>query len=187
MKERMDRRQRGTRAAGPVAGRLGLLLLGAGLLGAATAMPGRAQVVVSERAAGTSMRTNVFGLGVAGGPATGLGLSFRHHLPSQFSYQIIGGILKATDRLYYSVGTELQYDLARPPGMRFYAAGGLSYFYAGVGGNNDMKGPARAGLGIGIETGLPSGFNVSADFLFTYFTDGTVLPLPQLGLHYYFF
>ncbi len=87
-----------------------------------------AQVVVANRGSETSMRTNVFGLGFAGGPATGLGLSFRHHLPSPFSYQLIGGIIKATDRLYYSVGTEFQYDLSRTSVIRFYAAGGLSYY-----------------------------------------------------------
>lgn len=149
--------------------------------------PATAQVIVPDRGQGTSLRTSVFGLGFAVGPATGLGLSFRHHLPSPFSYQIVGGIIKATDRLYYSVGAEVQYDLSRTPVMRFYAAGGMSYFYAGVSGNNEMKGPGRVGAGIGIETGLPSGFNISADVLFTYFTDGTVLPLPQLGLHYYFY
>ncbi len=149
--------------------------------------PAPAQVVVPDRGQGTSMRTSVFGLGFAGGPATGLGLSFRHHLPSPFSYQIIGGVLKATDRLLYSVGGEVQYDLSRTPVMRFYAAGGMSYFFAGVSGNNEMKGPGRVGVGVGIESGLPSGFNVNADVLFTYFTDGTVLPLPQLGLHYYFY
>ncbi len=160
-----------------------LLLLAAML----TARPATAQVVISTGGGQTAMRTNVFGVGFAGGPATGLGISFRHHLPSPFSYQVVAGIIKATDRLYYSLGTELQYDLSRMPGMRFYAAGGMSYFYSGVSGNNDMKAPARAGLGIGVESGLPSGFNLSGEILFTYFTDGTVLPLPQIAFHYYFF
>ncbi len=147
----------------------------------------KAQVVVSERGRETSMRTNVFGLGFVGGPATGLGLSFRHHLPSPFSYQLIGGIIKATDRLYYSAGVEFQYDLSRTSVIRFYAAGGMSYFFSGVSGHNDMVAPTRAGIGLGAETETGSGFHVNGDLLFTYFSDGTVLPLPQIGFHYYFY
>ena len=146
-----------------------------------------AQVVVSERGSETSMRTDVFGLGFVGGPATGLGLSFRHHLPSPFSYQIVGGIIKATDRLYYSVGTEFEYDLSRTSVIRFYAAAGLSYFYSGISSHNDMTAPTRMGIGIGAETTAGRGFHVNGDLLFTYFSDGTVLPLPQIGLHYYFY
>ena len=147
----------------------------------------RSQVVVSRQGSETSMRTTVFGLGFAGGPATGLGLSFRHHLPSPFSYQLIGGIIKATDRLYYSVGGEFQYDLSRTSAIRFYAAGGLSYYFSGISGHNDMVAPSRAGLGIGAETATGSGFHLNGDLLFTYFSDGTVLPLPQIGFHYYFY
>ncbi len=149
--------------------------------------PSEAQVVVSERGSATSMRTNVFGLGFVGGPTTGLGLSFRHHLPSPFSYQLVGGIIKATDRLYYSVGAEFQFDLSRTSVVRFYAAGGLSYFYSGISGHNDMVAPTRIGIGIGAETEAGGGFHVNGDLLFTYFSDGTVLPLPQIGFHYYFY
>ena len=82
----------------------------------------------------------------------------------------------------------MPFDLNRTTDLRFYAAGGLSYFFAGVEGHNEMKGPGRIGLGVGVETGLRgSGFNISGDLLFTYFTDGTVLPLPQLAIHYYFY
>ena len=146
------------------------------------------QAVITDRAQEAGMRRNVFGLGFAGGPASGLGISFRHHLPSTISYQLIGGVIKATDKLHYSIGTEIQFDLNRTTDLRFYAAGGLSYFFAGVEGHNEMKGPGRIGLGVGVETGLRgSGFNISGDLLFTYFTDGTVLPLPQLAIHYYFY
>lgn len=147
----------------------------------------QAQVSVSDYNHATPMRTNVFGLGFAAGPATGLGLSFRHHLPSQLSYQVIGGIIKATDRLYYSFGGELQYDLSRNQDVRFYAAGGASCFYSGEHGHNDMDAPGRCGIGIGAETSMRSGFNINGEILFTYFSDGVVLPLPQIGIHYYFF
>ncbi len=146
-----------------------------------------AQVMVVDRSRETPLKTDVFGLGFAGGPASGVGISFRHHLPSQFSYQLIGGVFRATDRLYYSVGSEFQYDVSRSSFVRFYAAGGVSYFFSGLSGHNDMEGPFRAGIGLGAETQFASGFHISGDLLFTYFGDGMVLPLPQIGFHYYFY
>jgi len=145
-----------------------------------------AQVVMPERGAAADMKRSVFGLGFAGGPASGLGLSFRHHLPSVMSYQIIGGIIKVDDRMSYSIGGEVQMDLARTEVVRFFAAGGVSYFYSGKASHNEMDGPGRIGLGLGGELYAKSGIHTSLELLFTYFNDGTVLPLPQLGFHYYF-
>jgi len=146
----------------------------------------RGQVVVPNAGGGPGLRQSVFGLGLFGGPAGGLGLSFRHHLPSAVSYQITGGIIKVDDKLSYDIGAEAQFDLARGPAGRFYAAAATAYFFSGRGGVNDLEGPGRVGLGVGGETAVGYGFNVSGDLLFTYFTDGTVLPLPQIGFHYYF-
>jgi hypothetical protein len=145
-----------------------------------------AQVVMPERDGAADMRKSVYGLGFSGGPASGLGLSFRHHLPSIVSYQIIGGIIKVDDRMSYSVGAEVQVDLARSEVVRFFAAGGLSYFYTGKTSRNDMDGPGRIGAGLGGELYAGTGVHVALELLFTYFNDGTVLPLPQVGFHYYF-
>lgn len=146
----------------------------------------RAQVVMPERDAASDMKKSVFGLGFSGGPASGLGLSFRHHLPSIVSYQIIGGIIKVDDRMSYSIGAEVQVDLARSEVVRFFAAGGVSYFYTGRTSHNDMDGPGRLGVGLGGELYAGTGVHTALELLFTYFNDGTVLPLPQLGFHYYF-
>lgn len=148
--------------------------------------PTRGQVVVPNTGSGPGLRQSAFGLGLFGGPAGGLGLSFRHHLPSAVSYQITGGIIKVDEKLSYDIGAEAQLDLARGPAGRFYAAAATAYFFSGSGGVNDMKGPGRVGLGVGGEATAGYGFHVSGDLLFTYFTDGTVLPLPQIGFHYYF-
>jgi hypothetical protein len=145
-----------------------------------------AQVVMPDRDAAADMKRSVFGLGFAGGPASGLGLSFRHHLPSIASYQIIGGIIKVDDRMSYSIGAEVQMDLARTEAARFFAVGGVSYFYSGKTSHNEMDGPGRIGVGLGGEVHAASGIHTSLELLFTYFNDGTVLPLPQLGFHYYF-
>jgi hypothetical protein len=103
------------------------------------------------------------------------------------SYGITGGIIKVEDRLSYSVGTEVQYDLVRGPTSRFFVCGGAGYFYSGTSSHNDMDGPGRVGVGIGGEFATPPGLHVTTELMFTYFTDGTVLPLPQVGVYYYFY
>ncbi|MBP1648930.1 MAG: hypothetical protein H6Q30_2375 [Bacteroidetes bacterium] len=146
-----------------------------------------AQVVAPDAASENALRRSLFGLGVFGGPAGGLGISFRHHLPAAFSYQVTGGIINVDDKLNYDIGVEAQYDLVRGPSGRFFAAGAGSYFYSGTDGVNQMKGPGRFGLGVGGEAFIGAGFHAAAELLFTYFTDDTVLPLPQFGIYYYFY
>jgi hypothetical protein len=139
--------------------------------------------VASEGAA----RQSVIGLGVSGGSTAGVGLSFRHHLPAAFSYQFTGGIIKVDDKLSYAVGAEAQVDLERGSTTRFYVVGGIGYYYSGSSDVNEIEGPGRMGMGVGGEFRIGAGFHGSVDIMFTYFTDGTVLPLPQIGVHYYFF
>ena len=161
-----------------------LILLVALPLLAATAS---AQAVLPEKGHEPGLRENIFGLGADFGAACGLGLSFRHHLPSVFSYQITGGIIKVDDKLSYDFGMEGQYDLVRGALNRFYVAGCFAYYYSGRTSHNDLSGPWRMGLGIGGEQSFDSGLHGSLELVFTYFSDGTVLPLPQAGFHYYFY
>jgi hypothetical protein len=144
-------------------------------------------VILPEKNQPRGLKENVFGLGLAVGPATGLGLSFRHHLPSPFSYQIAGGIIKVDDRLSYDIGVEGQFDLARGETNRFFVGGGIGSYYSGKSGHNDMSAPTRVGVGIGGEFAVTPGIHTAVELLFVFFSDGTVLPLPQLGLHYYFY
>lgn len=147
----------------------------------------RAQVVLPERGRDAGLREDVFGLGLALGAATGTGLSFRHHLPGTWSYQITGGIIKVDDETSYAIGGELQYDLIRATTSRFFVGGGLAYYYSGHKRGNNLDGPGRIGFGIGGEVAIRGGFHVSGELFFTYFTDDTVLPLPQIGMYYYFY
>jgi len=124
-----------------------------------------AQVAVPETES-KEMGTSVYGIGLSAGIASGLGLSFRHHLPSKFSYQLIGGVIKVDKKVSYNLGSELQYDFTR---------------------GNDVSGPLRIGLGIGGEFRMAESLNIGAEFLFTYYSNGDILPLPQFNLHYYFF
>ncbi|MEE9289350.1 MAG: hypothetical protein V3U69_07180, partial [Bacteroidota bacterium] len=66
---------------------------------------GFGQVVIPEKG-GASVRLGkeIFGLGIAAGSASGLGISFRHHLQSQLSYGLIGGIIKIDRELSYDFG-----------------------------------------------------------------------------------
>lgn len=146
-----------------------------------------AQVIMPERNHQAGIDENVFGLGAFGGAATGIGLSFRHHLPSKLSYQIVGGIIKIDNRLSFDIGGEVQYDFLGTASGRFYFAGGAGYYYSGKDGNNAMKAPTRIGLGVGGEFAVTPGVHTELDLLFTFFNDGTILPLPQLGFHYYFY
>lgn len=146
-----------------------------------------AQVVLPDRDQETALREQVFGLGFAGGPASGIGLSFRHHLASPFSYQLTGGIIKAGDRLLYAFGGEGQVDLVRGVSNRLFVVGGIGYYYSSKLDENELEAPGRLGLGIGGEFAVSPGLHTTVELLFTYFTDGTILPLPQIGFHYYFY
>jgi hypothetical protein len=158
-----------------------LLLLMAGFASIAVS-----QVAIPDRRGGTGFREEVMGLGFFAGPTSGLGVSFRHHLRIPFSYQITAGIIKVDDRLLYDFGGEVQYDLSRGEGSRFFVVGGLGYYYAGRSSHNDIDAPARLGFGAGAEVGISPAIGATLELLFTIFTDGTILPLPQAGIFYYF-
>ncbi|HXX65199.1 MAG TPA: hypothetical protein VEO56_15475 [Bacteroidota bacterium] len=158
-----------------------LLLIGAQSLYAQVVLP-------PDRGQQGTIHTNVFGLGLAAGPASGIGLSFRDHLPGYFSYQLTGGIIKVDEVTSYALGGEVQYDLMRGYGARFFITGALGYYYhANRGGSNQLDGPTRVGFGIGGEVPSGGGMHFAGELVFTYFSDGTVLPLPQAGFYYYFY
>lgn len=145
----------------------------------------RAQVVMpSSQDPGLSR--NVFGLGFFAGASGGIGLSFRHHLPMKLSYQVTGGIIKTDGKLRSNIGFCAQYDLTRGDRNRFFVSGAFGYYYSGVNGNNEMNAPTRGALGIGGEWPMSSGLHMMGDVMFTFFSDGNVLPLPQVGFYYYF-
>ena len=146
-----------------------------------------AQVVIPNQDNPTQLGRSVYGLGFSAGAVSGIGLSFRHHLPTALSYQIVGGIIKADTKLYYDLGTEIQFDLVRGERTRFFAGGGVGYFYSGESGTNNLSGPFRVGLGIGGEFSHIQFLHLSVEGMFTFFSDGTILPLPQISAHYYFF
>ena len=78
-----------------------------------------------------------------------------------------------------SIGGEFQYDLVRGPKTRFFGVSALSYQYWGSKGN-DIGGPFRLGVGAGGEFQIQNSFSITAEGLFTFFSDGRVIPLPSL-------
>ncbi|HMK38034.1 MAG TPA: hypothetical protein VK569_01760 [Bacteroidota bacterium] len=153
----------------------------------ACALPARPQAVLPERGISGGLKQNVFGLGLAAGAASGIGISFRQHFPGYFSYEINGGIIKVNKETSYDFGAELQYDFIRGAGVRFFSALAGGYYYSGGVNGNNVEAPARLGVGVGGEVPIQGGFHISGEILFTFFSDGTVLPLPQVAMHYYFY
>ena len=148
----------------------------------------RTQVVTPSNENSRELGQTVYGLGLKAGCAGGFGISFRHHFPSPYSYQLVGGIIKVNTKLRYDIALELQYDLVRGDGSRFFACAASGYFYSSESVTpNELDGPMRVGLGIGGEWLRVQPFHLTAELMFTYFSDGTVLPLPEVGAHYYFF
>jgi len=146
----------------------------------------QAQVASPDRSANQRFDRPIFGLGLSAGPVTGFGFSFREHLPAEIAYEIVGGIVKVDEKLHYNFGGELQIDFPHGEEIRAYVAAGMGFFYSGPPGQNDLNGPLRIGAGFGVEKGIPGGISVAGEVLLTYFSDGTILPLPQAGIHYYF-
>lgn len=134
----------------------------------------------------TEPRESVFGIGLSCGPVSGAGLSFRHHLPSRFSYQIVAGIIKTSSRIHYDVGGELQFDFTLGEGARVIGLAGAGYYFSGDNSSNELEAPFRMGIGIGGEYELSENVGLQGELLFTFFSDGVILPLPQAAVHYYF-
>jgi len=145
-----------------------------------------AQVGTSGLSNAEGLNKSVYGLGFTAGWASGIGISFRAHLPSKISGQGVFGIIKTSDKLYLSLGGGAQYDLVRSNRTRVYGAGSLSYYYSGSG-SNGVSGPFRIAAGVGGEFQVREALHVSLDGMFVFFSDGRVIPLPQVSAHYYFF
>ena len=143
--------------------------------------------VTASTSKGEAFNSGIYGLGFSGGTASGAGVSVRYHTTGKSSYQFVGGVFrpKSSDT-FMSFGAEYQYDLIRSNSSRFFTELASSYLYNGSGGNN-YAAPWRAGLGLGGEFSIQEGVHLTFQALFTYFSDGTILPLPQLAFHYYFY
>ncbi|HLX12887.1 MAG TPA: hypothetical protein VKS81_08740 [Bacteroidota bacterium] len=148
---------------------------------------GQAQVESTGSSKPVNFDRAIYGLGLSAGCADGLGIAYRSHFPGTVSFQLTAGIIKTSDVSFYDVGFEPQIDVYHGELNRFYACGAMSYFYnSPTSGSNTYSGPFRLGIGAGDEWGRAP-FTFSFEVLLTYFSDGTVIPLPQIGAFYYFY
>ncbi len=165
-----------------VKSKLSIILIA--IVAASTQMLSQVSVQGNQRA--EDLGKNVYGLGISAGPASGIGISFRDHLPSKISFQIVGGIIKSGDKTSSSIGAEFQYDLVRASKTRLFFGPSVSYFYSGTGGNT-FAGPFRLGVGVGGELNVATTVNLSLEGVFVYFSNGDISPMPQIACHYYFY
>ncbi|HTP14009.1 MAG TPA: hypothetical protein VMM37_10285 [Bacteroidota bacterium] len=145
-----------------------------------------AQVSVSGENKAEDFNKSVYGLGFAGGSASGIGISFRDHFPSKISLQLVFGILKDKVNTFISTGAEVQYDLVRGNTTRFYFGPAVAYFYNGSD-RNKFDAPTRFGIGLGGEFNIRDALHFSVEGMFVFFSDGSIIPLPQASIHYYFY
>lgn len=132
---------------------------------------------------------NVFGIGLHVSLVTGTGVSFRHRIAgTSFAYQINGGIIKLGGSLLYALGGEFQYDLSGGETDRVYATIGAGHYYKGDSSStNVLSTPTRIGVGVGYEFPVTKQIGVSVALLVMGFLPhGDILPLPQIGCHYFF-
>jgi hypothetical protein len=130
---------------------------------------------------------NVFGIGLHASLVTGMGVSFRHRIAgTSFAYQLNAGILKLSSSLLYSIGGEFQYDLTSGASNRVYAIVGAGHYYTGDS-TEALTTPTRIGAGVGYEFPVAKQIGVSVALLVMGFLPhGDILPLPQIGCHYFF-
>ncbi len=146
----------------------------------------QAQVAVAN-VKGDAFGKSVYGLGFSIGPASGAGVSYRLHTEGKSSLQAVLGVFKPKNTdTFYSFGVEFQQDLTRSSSARFFFGAASSYYYNGAGGNR-YDAPFRFGAGLGGEFLLQDAVHISFQGLLTYFSDGSILPMPQVAVHYYFY
>jgi hypothetical protein len=143
--------------------------------------------VAASNVKGEAFGQGIHGLGFSGGTASGAGISYRYHIQGNSSLQGIVGVFKPkTTDTFYSFGAEFQQDLTRSNAARFFIGVASCYVYNGSG-SNHYTAPFRAGIGLGGEFLVQDALHFTFEGLFTYFSDGAILPLPQLAIHYYFY
>jgi len=144
------------------------------------------QATTSDLGKVEDMKNPVYGIGLSAGWASGIGVSFRVHLPSKSSLQVVMGIIKTSSKLSSCLGGEYQYDFTRNKSMRLFLDAAIGYYYKGVN-SNEVSGPFRIGAGVGSEFHVQEAFHVTIAGLFVFFSDGRIIPLPQISAHYYFY
>lgn len=138
-----------------------------------------------------------WGVGAQAGLMSGMGVGVRYHPRGRFGVQLAAGGISGGDGLAAAVGIEGQYDFDWRERSRFFGFVGMGYYTNGEEeltfeeweqGKEDprLESPFRAGVGLGYEWDISNTLIFTANVAFTYFSSGSFLPLPQIGLYYLF-
>jgi hypothetical protein len=147
-----------------------------------------AQTTETSADAGKQVRyaQNIYGIGLYASLSSGMGISFKQHLANvPIAYQLTAGAIKFSGATLWDFGFEFQYDLATDVNRLYAIVSAGAYHRASD--HVETKDPARFGLGIGYEIAQSRAIGVSFALIITDFQpSGDILPLPSIGLHYYF-
>ena len=148
----------------------------------------KSQTTETNSEAGRTMefQHDLYGVGIYASLCDGMGLSFKHHLAEiPVAYQVTAGVIKSGNLVVWDLGLEGQYDLSVGQN-RVYALLGMGTYHYDASVDNPL-GPTRFGLGLGYELQASHAIGLSLNLMVTVFVpSGTILPLPSVGVHYYF-
>jgi hypothetical protein len=133
------------------------------------------------------LTSDMWAVGLQAGLMSGTGLGVRFHPMGRFGGQFVGGGIKTGERTAYSFGLEGQFDFDVMDRSRFYGYLGGGFYHSKVTDGDNIKAPWRFGLGVAYEWSISRKLIFNASGALTFFSNGEgVLPLPQVGLWYYF-
>lgn len=147
----------------------------------------------NEESIGSKLKgQTLFAVGLQAGLLSGAGLVGRVHLPNRMGAQLAFGIISLGDNTYWDVGGEFQYSFSSGSTDHLYGLAGLGYYYSSTSdttSGNELERPFRIGFGVGYEWFVSSNLVFNINLPITFFLGGDkaqILPLPQVGLLYYF-
>lgn len=142
-------------------------------------------------------------VGVMLGATSGAGISYTEILPSAYGYRGTLALWKSGDFSFVDLGASGLRVLSDDGSRRLYLVAGVAYWrrtdeetepilddednVVGERVFDDTDDSMALGAGAGMEVPFGTRGGLTLEAVFTYWTDsGSLLPLPQVGLHYLF-
>lgn len=140
------------------------------------------------------------GLGFAAGAISGIGLSYKQHLPNLFVPQVAFGVLKYENEFDINLGLALQRTFHATDLVRFYGITGLALFWERnewdewvydrmgggeyIGKSKETDRRINTGIGIGIEVLLWKRIGLAVDGEYTVIFRSTDFSSPNPDSYY---
>lgn len=156
------------------------------------ASPSRADTMMTV---GEDFKNNsYYAIGLNVGLLSGAGLAGRASWPGGFAAQFAFWAMSVPGSKYsthFNIGAEAQYAFASNRSGRLYSLLGFGYYDTGYQdtafSGNAVANPFRFGFGIGYEAFTTPNLALAASLAITFFpVTEEFIPIPQLGLFYYF-